>query len=190
MGPDGARAAWVQRENARPGTPGWQIAPAAAHGIEGFADHTYAAAGDAVQLYVSTTARNFRVEAFRMGYYGGIGARLVWRSPRVRGREQPVCPVASDTHMVSCDGWARTLGIKVTSAFVPGDYLLKLVGGNERQSYVPLTIWEPKSRAAYVVKNDIFTWQAWNEYGGYDFYAGKGSCPTNVYPICSRARVV
>ena len=190
MGPVGLQSSWVQRENARAGTAGWQIAPDAAHGIEGFADHTYAAAGDPVQLYVSTTAQKFRVEAFRMGYYGGVGARLVWRSPEVRGHEQGSCALTSDTHMVSCAGWTRTLGIRLTSAFVPGDYLLKLVADHNRQGYVPLTVWDPKSHAAYVVKNDIFTWQAWNEYGGYDFYAGKGACPRNVYPICSRARVV
>lgn len=190
VGPTGVEADWVERENARPGTPGWEIAPTAAHGIEGFADRSYAAAGDPVQLYVSTTARTFRVEAFRMGYYGGVGARRVWTSSPVSGHEQPACTLTSDTHMVSCANWSRSLGIRLTSAFVPGDYLLELVGDHGQRSYVPLTVWEPKSHAAYVVKNDIFTWQAWNEYGGYDFYAGKGECPSNVYPICSRARVV
>ena len=51
-----------------------------------------------------------------------------------------------------------------------------------RQSFVPLTVWDPNSHAAYVVKNDIFTWQAWNEYGGYDFYAGIGQCPVERVP--------
>ncbi|HVV24050.1 MAG TPA: N,N-dimethylformamidase beta subunit family domain-containing protein, partial [Pseudonocardiaceae bacterium] len=44
--------------------------------------------------------------------------------------------------------------------------------------------------AAYLVKNDVYTWQAWNAYGGYDYYAGVGTCPPNVYPLCTRARVV
>jgi hypothetical protein len=55
---------------------------------------------------------------------------------------------------------------------------------------VPLTIWDPASTATYVIKNDVFTWQAWNYYGGYDFYTGLGSCPAGTYPLCSRARVV
>ena len=190
MSPDGLQASWVQRENARPGTTGWEIAPDAAHGIEGFADRSYAAVGDEVDLYVSTVAPSFHVEAFRMGYYGGIGARRVWQSSGVSGHEQPACTLTSDTHMVSCDNWSRSLQISIPTAFVPGDYLLKLVGDHGQQGYVPLTIWDPNSHAAYVIKNDIFTWQAWNEYGGYDFYAGRGSCPSNVYPICSRARVV
>jgi hypothetical protein len=41
-----------------------------------------------------------------------------------------------------------------------------------------------------VIKNDVFTWQAWNFYGGYDYYQGLGRCPPDVYPVCNRARVV
>jgi hypothetical protein len=92
--------------------------------------------------------------------------------------------------MVSCDNWAPSLTIDITQAFVPGDYLLKLVGAGNQQSYVPLVVWDPASRAAYLIKNDVYTWQAWNPYGGYDFYAGMGPCPAGVYPLCSRARVV
>jgi hypothetical protein len=78
----------------------------------------------------------------------------------------------------------------LSADFVPGDYLLKLVGTGGQQSYVPLTVWDPTSRAAYVIKNDVLTWQAWNSYGGYDFYDGRGACPSGEYPLCSRARVV
>ena len=92
--------------------------------------------------------------------------------------------------MVACDNWSPSLTFDVTPAFVQGDYLIKLVGPGNRQSYVPLTIWDPASTATYVIKNDVFTWQAWNFYGGYDYYQGLGSCPPGVYPICNRARVV
>ena len=43
-------------------------------------------------------------------------------------------------------------------------------------------MWDPTSTAAYLVKNDVYTWQAWNPYGGYDFYTGLGACPRDVYP--------
>ncbi|MGO9874090.1 MAG: N,N-dimethylformamidase beta subunit family domain-containing protein [Acidimicrobiia bacterium] len=190
IGPDGVRASWVQQENARPGTNGWEIAPGAAAGIEGFADHSYAADGDTVRLYVSTEAPTFHIDAFRMGFYGGVGAREVWQSPEIAGTVQPGCAVTGLTNMVSCDNWTPSIDLALTAAFVPGDYLFKLEGDHGQQSYIPLTVWDPNSRAAYVIKNDIFTWQAWNNFGGYDFYAGKGDCPTDAYPICSRARVV
>ena len=67
--------------------------------------------------------------------------------------------------------------LTVSAAFVPGDYLIKLVGSGGQQSYVPLTVWDPSSTATYVVQNDVLTWQAWNSYGGYDYYQGPGQCP-------------
>lgn len=191
LGADGVKASWVTVENRKPGSPNWRITGAPPTGrIEGFADRTYAAAGDQVALRVSSTAPSFHVEAYRVGYYNGTGARLVWQSAQSPGHVQPACPVTSGINLVSCANWAPSLNVPITGDFVPGDYLLKLVGDDNEQSYVPLTVWDPGSHAAYVVKNDVFTWQAWNPYGGYDYYVGQGSCPSGVYPLCSRARVV
>ena len=188
-GPDGVQARWVIQENAKPGTTAWQI-HGAHGGISGFASQVYAQAGQRVILYVSTTGPDFRAQAFRMGYYQGRGARLIWTSPTEPGRRQPPCPVQPGINMVACDNWSPSLTFTVTPAFVQGDYLIKLTGPGNRQSYVPLTIWDPASTATYVIKNDVFTWQAWNYYGGYDYYQGLGGCPPDVYPVCNRARVV
>jgi hypothetical protein len=188
-GPDGVEARWVIEENNKPGTTAWQI-HGAHGGISGFASQVYAEQGQQVTLYVSTTGKDFRAQAFRMGYYQGKGARLIWTSPVVTGRDQPACPVTAGVNMVSCDNWSPSLSFTITRAFVQGDYLIKLTGPGRRQSYVPLTIWDPASTATYVIKNDVFTWQAWNYYGGYDYYQGLGNCPPDVYPVCNRARVV
>jgi hypothetical protein len=187
--PAGNQASWVIAENQRPGTTAWQIRNARGQ-IAGFADQVYARQGDTVTLFVSTTAPTFGVEAYRMGYYGGAGARLVWTASGQPGRAQPACPLTPGVNMVHCEGWSPTLRVAVTGDWPEGDYLLKLVGSGGQQSYVPLTVWNPASHAAYLVKNDVYTWQAWNPFGGYDFYTGIGRCPPNVYPLCTRARVV
>ena len=189
-GPYGREASWVIAENKRPGTDAWKISKGASSDIDGFASKTYASDGTKVTLYVSTPAPFFRVEAFRMGYYQGKGARLVWESGEIPGHVKAPCLVTPGVNMVSCDRWAPTLKVAITSAFVQGDYLFKLVGSGNQQSYIPLTVWDPTSSATYLVKNDVYTWQAWNPYGGYDFYQGIGTCPSDVYPLCSRARIV
>jgi hypothetical protein len=188
-GPDGVQARWVVQENDKPGTTAWQIHGSHA-GITGFASQVYVQAGQRVTLYVSTSGPSFRAQAFRMGYYQGNGARLVWTSPAEPGKNQPRCPVKAGVNMVTCDNWSPSLTFTVSQAFVPGDYLIKLEGPGNRQSYVPLTVWDPASTATYVIKNDVFTWQAWNFYGGYDYYQGLGGCPPVSYPICNRARIV
>jgi hypothetical protein len=183
-------ANWIVAENRRPGTTAWAIEGTPPGVIAGFASSTSASLSQTVTLYVTTDAPTFDVEAFRMGYYGGAGGRLVWTSGPIAGRTQPSCPVTAATHMVSCANWSPSLQFVVTTAFVQGDYLFKLVGSGGQESYVPLTITDPTSAAALLVKNDVYTWQAWNAYGGYDLYAGLGRCPPDVYPPCNRARVV
>jgi len=190
LGPNGLVASWVVAENKLPGTTDWKIRDQPQTGsIDGFASVPYAAVGNRVVLYVSTTAPRFHVMAYRMGYYGGKGGRLVWRSAEVPGRVQPTCPLTAGINMVSCDNWTPSLSFRVSSTFVTGDYLLRLVGSGNEQSYILLVIWDPASHAAYVIKNDLYTEEAWNTYGGYDFYQGLGTCAES-YPPCNRARVV
>lgn len=190
MGPSGVRASWVIQENQKPGTTAWQITGTPPESIAGFADRTYAANGDSVTLRVSTNASGYRVEAYRMGDYQGTGGRLVWTSQQLAGTQQPECPLVQGVNKVTCANWSPSLRVPITAEFVPGDYLFKLVGNGGQESYVPLTVWDPGSHATYVLKNDVLTWQAWNSYGGYDYYVGQGDCPQGVYPLCSRARVV
>ena len=52
---------------------------------------------------------------------------------------------------------------------------VKLVGSADQQQYIPLTIREDSSTAAYVIQNSVTTWQAYNLWGGYSLYFGKTS---------------
>ena len=192
LGPSGVVSSATVAENKRPGTSAWRITDQGPGSIAGFADLDYAAVGDTVHLYVSTTAATFRVTAYRMGWYQGLGAREIWASPTVAGMVQPACPVTPTTNMVSCSDWTPEVTMPVTSAFVPGDYLLKLVGSGNQQGYVLLTVWEPTSHATYLIMNRSLVEQGWNTFGGFSFYQGTGPCilDTDTYPVCNRSRVV
>lgn len=189
-GIDGVQSEAIIDENRLPGTTDWVISRLPPTGyIEGFANTTYAAPGQNLTLYVSTTAPSFHVVAYRMGWYGGKGGRQVWASGQVAGRVQPGCPATPGTNMVACDNWAPSVTVPVTSAFVQGDYLFKLVGSGNQQSYVLMTIWDPNSTATYLVMARSLTEQGWNTFGGYSYYQGRGACAP-AYPPCNRARVV
>lgn len=193
LGPDGVESSAIIAENKKPGTSSWRLAANTnTTVIQGYADQIYAADGQTVTLRVSTSAAQYRVVAYRMGYYQGLGARQIWVSPVERGVSQPACTVDGSTNMVSCANWSPSVNVTLTSAFVPGDYLFKLVAGPHAASYVPLTIWDPTSTATYVVMNRSMVEQGWNTYGGYSFYAGEGPCILDdaSYPPCNRARVV
>lgn len=182
----GTEASWVIAENAKRGTDSWRIPPGTTDPtISGYADHTSAKLGDRVTLYVSTEAPSFHVSAYRMGYYGGTGARLIWQSTTLPGSVQAACPVNDTTYTVSCS-WTPSVSFTVTRAWVQGDYLLKLDDSTGGASYVPLTITDPASHATYVILNSVLTWQAWNPYGGYDCFQGPTGQLGPTDPIRSR----
>jgi hypothetical protein len=164
----------VARENAKPGTRDWQLTkPATGDQISGFASTVSVNQGGMVQLYVSTGAPSYRIEAFRMGWYGGTEGRLVWTDPAVSGVQQPACGPQPTTHMVSC-AWLDPVSVS-TVGWPPGDYLFKLESADGWQSYVPLTIRIDSSRSAYLINDSVTTWQAYNSYGGYDLYQGSNN---------------
>jgi len=171
---DSLRAGWLERENQRPGTSDWRIAPGKYGCVEGYANRVSAQPGDNVRLYVSTKAPVFHIEAYRIGWYQGLGGRLVWRSPDITGTVQPAPLFLTATRTISAANWRTTTQVRITKSWLPGDFLLKLVAENA-QSYVPLTVRDDKSHAAVLIMNAVTTWQAYNDWGGYSLYFGPNA---------------
>jgi hypothetical protein len=162
---------WVSRENARKGTSAWQIPRSAKHKIVGFAGKVSVNVGANVRLYVDTTADSFRVRAYRMGYYGGLGGRLIWTSRAVPGDNQPAPTITSDTNTVET-AWDPSIAFRVGTGWPEGTYLLKLVSNVGGQAYVPLIVRNDASHADLMIQQQVTTWQAYNLWGGASLYHG------------------
>jgi N,N-dimethylformamidase beta subunit-like, C-terminal len=160
-------------ENALPGDPNWEIrhlgAPMA---IVGYAGQASVLPGEPVTLYVSTTAREFRVSAFRMGWYNGDRARLLWKSGPVKGHRQRAATMIQPTRTVEAV-WGPSLTVP-THDWPEGSYLFRLDADTGAQRYVPLTVRSASATGKVVIKNGVETWQAYNTWGGYDLYNGPG----------------
>jgi len=181
-------AAWLVQENQRPGTIDWVVTGTQTAGdLEGFASQVSAVAGDEVVLYVNTVAPSFHVEAYRMGYYQALGGRLVFTSDEVAGQRQAAPTFTPGPNTVECH-WEPSLSFTLGAEWPPGDYLLKLVGSGGQQQYIPLTVRDDASRAAFVLQNSVTTWQAYNLWGDYSLYYGRSPSGASVY--ADRARVV
>jgi len=167
-------ASWVVAENKLPGTLGWLVnAPPGVGVIQGYSNQVSTPQGTEVTLFVDSPSPTFHLEAYRMGYYQGLGARLVWTSSEVPGIAQATPSPSSSTNMVECK-WSPSITVPVTSHWPPGAYLLKLVGSNQSQGYVPLCVRDDSSTAAFVVQSSVTTWQAYNLFGEYSLYYGPG----------------
>jgi hypothetical protein len=166
-------APWLVAENARPGTLDWicnHVQPD--HALEGFASQVSARQGDDVALFVNTTtARAVQVQAYRMGYYQGLGGRLVWQSDFVPAGVQPAPVYTPGVGTISCP-WNPTMTVTVGKDWPPGCYLLKLVGSGGEEQFVPLTVRDDASMASFVIQNSVTTWQAYNLWGDYSLYYG------------------
>ncbi len=161
----------IGAENALPGTRGWWISNLGAPDeIVGYAGQASVLTGEPVALYVSTTAREYEVKAFRIGWYGGDLARKVWQSGAVRGYQQAAPAFADATRTVSTQ-WNVSLTVP-TDDWPPGSYLFRLDAETGGQRYVPLTVRSATTAGKVVIKNAVPTWQAYNTWGGYDLYVG------------------
>ena len=147
----------------------------------GYTSHASVLRGEPVTLFVSTTSREFRVNVLRMGWYGGILARLVWRSGWVRGARQRAASFVPSTRTVTCD-WGPSLTMS-TADWPEGSYLLRLDAVSGEQRYVPITVRSASTAGLVVIKNAVETWQAYNTWGGYDLYAGPAGYNDRSYAV-------
>jgi hypothetical protein len=172
-------------ENDLPGDPNWYLSTVGAPDeMMGYAGRCSVLPGEPITLYASTTAREFTVKAFRMGWYRGDQARLVWQSASVPGRQQAAPTVTPEVNTVETD-WGPSLTIP-TDDWPAGAYLLRMDAESGGQRFVPVTVRSASTAGKVVLKNSTSTWQAYNTWGGYDLYNG----PAGLSDYDNRSLVV
>jgi hypothetical protein len=158
-------------ENALPGDPNWGISNQGAwNAMMGYAGQASVLRGQPITLYASTTAPSFVVKAFRIGWYNGDKARLLYTSRSTPGHVQPAGALVGGTNTVECD-WEPSLTVP-TDDWPEGSYLLRMDSETGPQRYVPITVRSASTAGKVVIKNSTETWQAYNTWGGYDLYNG------------------
>ncbi|GAA1885100.1 N,N-dimethylformamidase beta subunit family domain-containing protein [Streptantibioticus ferralitis] len=163
----------VAAENNLPGDRDWGLRHRGAdRAVEGYPDQVSVLPGETFHLHVSTIAKGFRAEAFRLGWYGGAQARQVWSSERTSGGAQPIPAAQSGTRTVLA-GWQPSMAIS-TRGWPEGAYLIRLTADSGEQRYVPITVRSASTAGKLVLVNAVGTWQAYNTWGGRSLYRGPG----------------
>jgi N,N-dimethylformamidase beta subunit-like, C-terminal len=174
----------VQEENSKPGAADWAAGakePPSTR-VEGFAGRASVTPGEPVPLYVHSLEGPVVVKAYRMGWYAGTGARLVWTSPVVSAVDQPKPQLDATTRTWSASNWTPSLTLS-TDDWPPGVYVLKLQATNGTANLVPLTVRPPATRDAVVIMNGNTTWQAYNRWGGTSLYRGPTGFADRAYAV-------
>ena len=172
----------IVAENALPGTPGWGNGPQATSAtLDGYTSQVSASPGGKIGLHVTgNSADRYRVEVYRLGYYGGVGARRLTCLPSCTTDKaltpQPPTPPPDPTTGYLDAGWPVTDTINVGSNWVSGEYFAKLkitAGPNVSQiRMIPFTVYEANPRSPILVQVGVNTWEAYNRWGGKSLYNG------------------
>ncbi len=170
----------IQTENAKTALQGvttdWRITRSAwRHEIEGYASATSVDRGESLDLYVNTIDPTYTVSFYRIGWYGGAGARLVAGPISLPGNIQPACPTAPDSRMIECD-WTSSYTLAVPdNALDPTDwasgvYFAKLTGSSGKQNYITFVVRDDKHISDLLFQASVTTYQAYNSWGGASLY--------------------
>jgi hypothetical protein len=173
----------VSCENAKPGSPpsAWQINGRGDTTIEGFATSMSVNKGETVRFKIKTTANAYHIDIYRLGYYGGDGARL-WQAniqpTATLPQTQPACLNDTSTGLIDCGNWAVSASWNVPADAVSGVYIARLVRNDTGgASQIPFVVRNDGGRAQMLLRTSDSTWQAYNLYGGNSLYRCDAFCP-------------
>jgi hypothetical protein len=169
-------------ENAKPGAPDWEIrSPALAREIEGYASQTSVNRGEAIDLFVSTRDPRYTIDVFRMGWYGGAGARRVAGPIERAGLVQAIPSPDPATRLVECR-WRDPYSLPTRDAdgaWPSGVYLARLTAHpSNAQSFIVFVVRDDERESAIVFQSSVTTFAAYNNWGGASLYAfNSGNAP-------------
>lgn len=176
----------IRVENRLPGSGDWRIGAGDTVGaddlgrqIAGYASATSVDLGGAIDFHVSTEpARRFTVSVYRLGCYGGAGARQLTTSPTLSGVRQPEPITDSTTGMVHCP-WAPSWTLHVPTDWTSGAYLAAFTTEDGHRSLCPFVVRDDARRADFLVVAPFSTYQAYNQWPldgkvGKSLYYGYG----------------
>ena len=178
----------IEAENCLPGTPQsqWDISGAGDSTIQGFATSISVNQGQTVSFKVNTNATSYKLDIYRLGYYGGNGARLITtvQPSATLPQNQPACLKDSSTGLVDCGNWGVSASWSVPSTATSGIYFAHVIrndtGGD---SHIFFIVRNDSSTSAILFKTSDTTWQAYNDYAGVNLYTGGPGPQGGAYKV-------
>ncbi len=178
--PCGAGGNAISCENSKPGAPPseWDIDGAGDSDIQGFSTDISVNVGGTIQFKVNTTASAYNIDIYRTGYYGGLGARKIASvTPSASlPQKQPACITDASVELYDCGNWGVSASWAVPATAVSGVYIAKLTRkDNGDDSHITFVVRDDSSHSDVLFQTSDPTWQAYNTYGGSDFYQGAAN---------------
>lgn len=170
----------VAEENLRNGSAGWdtELHNAPDSLIAGYGLPHSVRVGDTLRLFVTAKRAPVHTAIYRLGWYNGVGARLVAEHRGLRVVSDGACAPASPGPG-ECS-WPETDRFVIDRAWLPGLYLARFADSLGRTSAFPFVV-RSERRTAFVVVLPFATYHAYNDWGGASLYRGPGATPQAEY---------
>jgi hypothetical protein len=193
-------AASIIAENALPGTSPdvWDISGSGSANIQGYAAEFSVDHGQRVDFKIDTDADDYQIDIYRMGYYQGLGARLITtiHPDASLANNQPDPITDFNTGLVDAGNWRVSASWNVPSAAVSGVYIAKLTreDGTFGESHIIFVVRDDESHSDLLVKTSDSTWVAYSDYGGSSLYGNNFLPQGRAYevsynrPLTTRSR--
>lgn len=168
-------------ENQLPGTPeaDWDVGNDTNSSIQGFADPFSVNVGGTINFKINSPAKSYAIDIYRIGYYGGDGARLVASiTPNISvSQNQPACNTNTTTGLVDCGNWGVSASWNVPATAVSGVYFARIyrTDGSTDENQIQFVVTNNASTSDIVMMTNDETSQAYNTWGGYSLYQGDAS---------------
>jgi hypothetical protein len=182
-------------ENLLAGTGAFQLtASGFASGVTGFAARTCIDRGEtlAVKIVSFLTGVNAtgHIDVYRLGYYGGEGARLVHTVSSLTFTTQSAAQSDPQFGLRSDSAWTTTATIPGSATGISGVYVIKIVTDGGKENHIPFIVRDDRRARDLLVVMPTNTWQAYNSWpgGGGDAKSlytsnsdpGSGTVPTTA----------
>ncbi len=169
----------IAQENTARGTTAWRLPGAGAGAlggegrgpVEGYLARQAVVPGQRETVYVNAPgARTVTMSVFRMGWYHGLGGRLVMRSRPLPAVAQPGCTHRVSTGLTECR-WRPTGSFLILRSLPSGVYTVRLRTdrGAQRDCLFVVRAARP-SRLLVVIPTASY--EAYNAWGGDSLYPG------------------
>lgn len=180
-------------ENEQPGSSGWQLKQSGhrvsndkTQQIKGFASAVSVNQGESLTFYVTVNpATTYAIDVYRIGWYGGMGGRLLHRIEGLNGVVQPQCPMDAGTGLLECTNWSPAYALAIPAEWTSGIYIAMLTNAAGYQDPVTFVVRDDDRTADLLFQQSVTTYQAYNQYpagnGGKSLYPDRSGGANTVY---------
>src|SRR6195256_5819555 len=119
------------------------------------------------------------MDVYRMGWYQGLGGRLMQSVGPLQGVAQPACPADATTGLIECN-WTAAYTLTVPTTWTSGVFMVQLTNAQGYQNYITFVVRDDARVADIMFQQSVATYQAYNNYPD-DGATGKSLYDFNSY---------